>query len=245
MVDNKTDTYDGEQLAATLQQQLKRVPLLTKKSQNVIRSAATLDEQIDRIYPSSAGNEQVEQDSTQKALHLPSRKLAQFASTNSLRTQINKTTIDEDGSDRLLHTPQQRLKNKDAMKANFYLNTPMSEIEDPLLSFSNNKSPNYGSIHSTSDVTQTGAQTQVKDPEPSPVQAARNYYDDFTSVDWVRDYIYEINTQSKNSQSVLYSFIYSFTDWFVLLVICVLWALIAFVIDKFEELLIDILFYFF
>lgn len=73
----------------------------------------------------------------------------------------------------------------------------------------------------------------------------RNYYDDFTSVDWVKDYLYDV--WQKQQMSALRGFtgklkrVYgNAQDWVLITVVAFSCSLLAFFIDKAEELLVDL-----
>ncbi|SCU96350.1 LADA_0H00452g1_1 [Lachancea dasiensis] len=102
----------------------------------------------------------------------------------------------------------------------------------------------------TSSALEVSPRTSANLTGSSPNQGnlpilARNYYDDFTSVDWVKDYLFDVQ-----QREYLYSLkglsgklrrMYSFLqDWVLIVVTALSCALLAFTIDKSEELLVDL-----
>ncbi|SCW02990.1 LAFE_0G00518g1_1 [Lachancea fermentati] len=74
---------------------------------------------------------------------------------------------------------------------------------------------------------------------------SRNFYDDFTSVDWVRDYLYDVKEREKLSsiphfRGKIERCFNSLQDWILITLVAFGCSLIAFVIDKSEELLVDL-----
>lgn len=74
---------------------------------------------------------------------------------------------------------------------------------------------------------------------------ARNYYDDFTSIDWVKDYLYDAKQRDQMSSlrglgGKLKRLYYHSQDWVLIVIISFSCSLLAFIIDKSEELLVDL-----
>ncbi|SCV02826.1 LANO_0G00474g1_1 [Lachancea nothofagi CBS 11611] len=124
------------------------------------------------------------------------------------------------------------------------------------LSVHGESSLNYGSIvqNSPSSKQRTtkaadtpgGGQAQGSHLEQENIPIlTRNYYDDFTSVDWVRDYLFDVQQREElyalKGLSGKFRRCYSYLqDWVLIIVIALSCALLAFVIDKSEELLVDL-----
>ncbi|SCU98749.1 LAME_0G00408g1_1 [Lachancea meyersii CBS 8951] len=73
----------------------------------------------------------------------------------------------------------------------------------------------------------------------------RNYYDDFTSVDWVKDYLFDVQQREnlyrlKGLSGKVRRCYSALQDWVLIIVIALACSLLAFVIDKAEELLVDL-----
>lgn len=78
--------------------------------------------------------------------------------------------------------------------------------------------------------------------EPAPT---RNYYDDFTSIDWVRDYLYDISQRQKLAAVRGLSgrwrrLCSALQDWILITVVAFSCTLIAYAVDKSEQLLVDL-----
>ncbi|KAL6947414.1 hypothetical protein ACO0QE_002298 [Hanseniaspora vineae] len=257
---------DQQKFANNLQQKLKRVPLQTQKSQSFLRETFP---EIDQVFEesnafsqtSSPRNNSNAQTIINKAVHLPSKQFVDFASQTSLRTPIkrfnppesvtssdhkdqNDYGLDTSIRDAINSSNTEDMSNKlrtanvptkvkpRKSRAEFYLSTPNAEINDPLLS-ATRPLTKYGATSSSN------SEDSPTYKSPQPLARTRNYYDDFTSVDWVKDYIYDANSRAKPTGNFVRLMLYKLTDWFALVMICLVWACIAYVIDKFEELLID------
>ncbi|KAL6942674.1 hypothetical protein ACO0RG_001634 [Hanseniaspora osmophila] len=263
---NERTPTDQQKFATSLQQKLRRVPLQTQKSQTLLReSLPGIDQLVEEpnAYsqtPSPRNNSNT-QNITNKPLHLPSKELVDFASQTSLRTPIKKFSLPGNVSDssskdqndsRVTKSISNSIDNLTAdnlannlkseersttvrprkSRAEFYLSTPNAEITDPLLSSTYH--PNrYGATNSAS------SDKSSSELQPEVPTKTRNFYDDFTSVDWVKDYIYDANSKATPTGNFFRLMLHRLTDWFALVIICLVWACIAYVIDKFEELLID------
>ncbi|VBB89175.1 Voltage-gated chloride channel, putative [Yarrowia lipolytica] len=100
---------------------------------------------------------------------------------------------------------------------------------------------NHGIVHKASQFMQSrvGIQSMMSDTGPE-----RRFYDDFTTVDWVRDTIND-SSRVKYIQSIpgfrgrLIRSFDSLQDWILISVVAASFALIAYSIDRVEETLFD------
>ncbi|CUS24250.1 LAQU0S15e00320g1_1 [Lachancea quebecensis] len=85
----------------------------------------------------------------------------------------------------------------------------------------------------------------LAEPVNSEILLPRNYYDDFTSVDWVKDYLYDVWQKQQMSSlrglaGKLRRLYGNAQDWILITVVALSCSLLAFFIDKAEELLVDL-----
>lgn len=98
--------------------------------------------------------------------------------------------------------------------------------------------------HSSTNISTREAVTVSESYSGNGSYINRNFYDDFTSVDWVRDYLFDVS--QRGELSLLHGFngqikkIYnSLQDWILITIVAFLCSTIAYIIDKSEELLVD------